>query len=142
MLTFELNFDIYQGTLVTAGDQSCEVTSVPDDINTAAIQDSGEEVSNRTANITITKEEESIKYELKINSGNLTDEEKGNMTESMKKVCGNKEIEKITIKTTDEDSFNKMANGDIVAVDVPTNISRSRRGGCSKIKASKKKIAM
>jgi hypothetical protein len=77
---------------VTAGDQSCEVTSVPDDINTAAIQDSGEEVLNRTANITVTKEEESIKYELKINSGNLTVEEKGNMTESMKKVCGNKEI--------------------------------------------------
>ena len=123
---------------MTAGDQSCEVTSVPDDINTAAIQDSGEEVSNRTANITITKEEESIKYELKINSGNLTDEEKGNMTESMKKVCGNKVIEKITIKTTDEDNFNKMANGEIVAVDVPSNISRSKRGGCSKIKASKK----
>ena len=59
------------------------------------------------------------------------------MTESMKKVCGNKEIEKITIKTTDEDNFNKMANGEIVAVDVPSNISRSRRGGCSKIKASK-----
>ena len=122
---------------MTAGDQSCEVSSVPDDINTAAIQDSGEEVSNRTANITVTKEEESIKYELKINSGNLTDEEKGNMTESMKKVCGNKEIEKITIKTTDEDNFNKMANGEILAVDVPSNISRSRRGGCSKIKASK-----
>ena len=125
---------------MTAGDQSCEVTSIPDDINTAAIQDSGEEVSNRTANITVTKEEESIKYELKINSGNLTDEEKGNMTESMKKVCGNKEIEKITIKTTDEDSFNKMANGDIVAVDVPTNISRARRGGCSKIKAGEQLI--
>ena len=127
---------------MTAGDQSCEVTSVPDDINTAAIQDSGEEVSNRTANITITKEEESIKYELKINSGNLTDEEKGNMTESMKKVCGNKEIEKITIKTTDEDSFNKMANGDIVAVDVPTNISRTRRGGCSKIEAGEQLICL
>ena len=122
---------------MTAGDQSCEVTSVPDDIKAAAIQDSGEEVLNRTANITVTKEEESIKYELKINSGNLTDEEKGNMTESMKQVCGNKVIEKITIKTTDEDNFNKMANGEIVAVDVPSNISRSRRGGCSKIKASK-----
>ena len=69
MVTFEKTFDIYQGTLVTAGDQSCEVTSVPDDINAAAIEDSGEAVSNRTANITVTKEEESIKYELKINSG-------------------------------------------------------------------------
>ena len=123
--------------MVTATDNSCEVTSVPDDINAAAIEDSGEEVANRTANITITKEEESIKYELKINSGNLTDEEKGNMTESMKKACGNKEIEKITIKTTDADNFNKMANGEIVAVDVPTNISRRRLGGCTNLRVTK-----
>ena len=124
---------VFQGTLLTAGDQVCQLSSIPDDINAAAIEDSGEAVANKTANTTISKEEESIKYELKINSGNLTDEEKRNMTESMKKACGDKEIEKITIKTTDADNFNRMANGEIVAVDVPTQISRRRQGGCTNL---------
>ena len=53
---------------MTAGDQTCEVTSVPDNINAAAIQDTGEEVSNRTLNVTITQEDEIIQYELKSNS--------------------------------------------------------------------------
>jgi hypothetical protein len=38
LLTFESNINIFQGTLVTAGYHSCEVSSVPDHINTAAIQ--------------------------------------------------------------------------------------------------------
>ena len=120
-----------QGTLVTAGDHSCEVTSVPEDINAAAIEDTGEAVANRTANITMTKEEESIKYELKMSGGELSEEEKGNMTETMKKACGNKDVEKITIKSTNADDFNKMANGEIVSVAVPINVTRKRQGGCT-----------
>ena len=120
-----------QGTLVTSGDHSCELTSVPEDINAAAIEDTGEAVANRTANITMTKEEESIKYELKMSGGELSEEEKGNMTESMKKACGNKDVEKITIKSTNADDFNKMANGEIVSVAVPINVTRKRQGGCT-----------
>ena len=116
---------------MTAGDHSCELTSVPDDINAAAIKDAGEAVANRTANITMTKEEESIKYELKMSGGELSEEEKGNMTETMKKACGNKDVEKITIKSTNADDFNKMANGEIVSVAVPTNVTRNRQGGCT-----------
>ena len=116
---------------MTAGDHSCELTSVPEDINAAAIEDTGEAVANRTANITMTKEEESIKYELKMSGGELSDEEKGNMTESMKKACGNKDVEKITIKSTNADDFNKMANGEIVSVAVPINVTRKRQGGCT-----------
>ena len=101
--------------MVTAGDHVCQVSSVPGDIQTASIEETGEEVVNRTANVTITKEEETISYELKISEGELTDE--GDMTESMKKVCGNKAIEKITVKSTDAESFNKMANGEIVAIE-------------------------
>ena len=120
-----------QGTLVTAGDHSCEVTSVPEDINAAAIEDTGEAVANRTANITMTKEEESIKYELKMSGGELSEEEKGNMTETMKKACGNKDVEKITIKSTNADDFNKMANREIISVAVPINVTRKRQGGCT-----------
>ena len=116
---------------MTAGDHSCELTSVPEDINAAAIEDTGEAVANRTANITMTKEEESIKYELKMSGGELSDEEKGNMTETMKKACGNKDVEKITIKSTNADDFNKMANGEIVSVAVPINVTRKRQGGCT-----------
>ena len=116
---------------MTAGDHSCEVSSVPEDINTAAIEDTGEAVANRTANITMTKEEESIKYELKMSGGELSEEEKGNMTETMKEACGNKDVEKKTIKSTNADDFNKMANGEIVSVAVPTNVTRNRQGGCT-----------
>ena len=123
-----------QGTLVTAGDHSCELTSVPEDINAAAIEDTGEAVANRTANITMTKEEESIKYELKMSGGELSDEEKGNMTETMKKACGNKDVEKITIKSTNADDFNKMANREIISVAVPINLTRKRQGGCTYIR--------
>ena len=115
---------------MTAGDHSCEISSVPEEINAAAIQDTGEAVANRTANITLTKEEESIKYELKISEGELSEEEKGNMTGSMKKACGNKDIEKITIKSTNAEDFNKMANGEIVSVAISTKVSRNRREGC------------
>ena len=115
---------------MTAGDHSCELTSVPDDINAAAIEDSGEAVANRTANITMKNDEESIKYELKMSEGELSEEEKGKMTETMKKACGNKDVEKITIKSTTADDFNKMANGEIVSVAASTNMTRNRQGGC------------
>ena len=118
---------------MTAGDHSCEISSVPEEINAAAIEDTGEAVANRTANITLTKEEESIKYELKISEGELSEEEKGNMTDSMKKACGNKDIEKITIKSTNAEDFNKMANGEIVSVAISTKVSRNRRGGCTNL---------
>ena len=121
---------------MTAGDHSCELTSVPDDINAAAIEDSGEAVANRTANITMKNDEESIKYELKMSEGELSEEEKGNMTESMKKACGNKDVEKITIKSTNADDFNKMANGEIVSVAAPTNVTRKRQGDCTNLRVT------
>ena len=119
---------------MTAGDQTCEVASVPKDINAAAIQDTGEEVSNKTSNVTITKEEESIRYELKISAGSLTEEEKVNMTENMKEACGNKAIEKVIIQSTNKNVFEKMANGDIVAVEESQSSLRQKRDGCSKVK--------
>ena len=126
--------EFLQNTMVTAGDHVCQVSSVPGDIQTASIEETGEEVVNRTANVTITKEEETISYELKISEGELTDE--GDMTESMKKVCGNKAIEKITVKSTDADSFNKMANGEIVAIEA-SNSGRTRRDTeCSNLKVT------
>ena len=117
--------------MVTAGDNTCQVTSLPEDVNTAAIEDNGEEVANKTQNVTITKEEETILYELKMSEGELSEEEKGNMTETMKEACKSKEVEKVTIKSTSKDSFNRMANGEVVAV--PIGISRRRRAGCANI---------
>ena len=66
-----------------------------------------------------------------MSGGELSEEEKGNMTETMKKACGNKDVEKITIKSTNADDFNKMANGEIVSVAVPINVTRKRQGGCT-----------
>ena len=126
----------YQGILVTAGDQTCEVTSVPEDINTASIQDTGEEVSDKTTNITITKEDESTKYEIKISGGSLTEEEKGNMTDNMKNACSGKDVEKITIKSTTEREFEKMASGAVVPIDVPQSSGRKKRDQCSQIEVN------
>ena len=120
--------------MVTAGDQTCEVTEVPKGINAAAIQDTGKEVSNRTPNVTFTKDEERVQNELKISTGSLTTEETGRLTESMKKVCDGKEIEKIAIQATDKDTFENIANGAIVAIDVPRPTGRRKRDECSDIK--------
>ena len=121
---------------MTAGDQTCEVTSVPDNINAAAIQDTGEEVSNRTLNVTITQEDEIIQYELKISAGSLTEEEKGNMTENMKEACGGKGIEKVTIQSTNKDDFDNMAKGAILTMEDPQSTRRQKRDNCLKIQVS------
>ena len=63
--------------MVTADDETCQLSSIPDGIQASAIEDIGPEVANRTDNITITKEEETIHYDLKLSNGNLTEDEKG-----------------------------------------------------------------
>ena len=107
---------------------------VPNDINTASIEDIGEEVANSSSNVLLTKDEESIKYQLKISEGSLDEEDKQKLTEYMKAVCGDKQIEKIRIQTTTEDDFEKMAHGEIVTIDETQSRSRLKRSGCSEIK--------
>ena len=94
-------------------------------------------MASSTANVTLTTEDESIQYELKISQGSMTDEEKGNLTENMKKACSNKQIEKIKVQATTKDDFEKMANGEIVEVKSDQLGSRNKRSGCSEIKVIK-----
>ena len=112
----------------------CQLSSIPDDINSAAIEDNGEAVTNRTANITVTKDEETTKYELNISDGEMTAEEKEDMTDSMKAACGNKEVEKITVKTATKDEFEKLAKGELLTLEVSNQRSRQSTTGCSKLK--------
>ena len=131
-----LIFD-FQDTLLTAGDDACQLSSIPDDINSVAIEDNGESVSNRTANITITKDEETTNYELNISEGEISEEEKGNMTETMRTACGDKVIEKITVRSTSADQFELLANGGIISLPVTNQRNRQKRqivSGCSNFK--------
>ena len=48
----------------------------------------------------------------------------------MKEACASKDIEKVIIKTTDESSFNRMARGEILAIDGATTNRRQKRSGC------------
>ena len=52
----------------------------------------------------------------------------------MKKVCGDKDIKKIAIQATDKDTFEIIANGAVVVIDVPRPTRRRKRDECSDIK--------
>ena len=110
------------------------MSSIPDDINAVAIEDNGESVSNRTANTTITKDEETTNYELNISEGEISEEEKGNMTESMRTACGGKTIEKITVRSTSADQFELLANGGIISLPVTNQRNRLIVNGCANLK--------
>ena len=86
--------------------------------------------------MTITEDDEVIQYELKISAGSLTEEEKGNMTENMKEVCGGKGIEKVTIQSTNKDDFENMAKGAILTMEDPQSTRRQKRDDCLKIQVS------
>ena len=120
---------------MTAGEDVCQVSSIPDDINAAAIEDNEEAVANRTANVTVTKDEQTTNYELNISEGEMSENEKRNMSESMKAACGNKAIEQITVRSTSKDEFEKLANGELLSIPIIT-IQRNRQlfTGCSRFK--------
>ena len=65
----------------------------------------------------------------------MTDEEKGNLTENMKKACSNKQIEKIKVQATTKDDFEKMANGEIVEVKSDQVRSRNKTTTCFEVQS-------
>ena len=92
------------------------VSAPPDDVKTDEVDETAEAVGNMTGDVTVTKEEETVQFSLRLSDGELTVEEAGNLSSSMAAACGDKPIEKIKVQTTDEDNFKKMASGEIVVV--------------------------
>ena len=92
------------------------VSAPPKDVKTDEVDETAEAVGKTTGDATVTKEEETVQFSLRLSEGELTAEEAGNLSSSMAAACGDKPIEKIKVQTTDEDNFNKMANGEIVVV--------------------------
>ena len=119
---------------MTSDDDVCQLTSIPDDANAESMEANGEAVANTTANSTITKEEETINYVLKISEGEPSELEKGNMTDSMRKACGDKPIEKVKNMKTDASTFEKAANGEIVDVSTDGSVRMRREVGCGETK--------
>ena len=100
-----------ESTMVTAGDDFCQLSSVPDNIETASMEVNADLVANTTANTTISKDVETVVYGLKLTEGDLSEDEQEQLSPSMKEACGGKPIVKITVQSTNEDNFNKMAAG-------------------------------
>ena len=71
---------------------------------------------------------------MNISEGEISEEEKGKMTESMKTVCGDKTIEKITVMSTSANTFKKLANGGIISLPVTNQRTRLIVKGCANFK--------
>ena len=105
-----------ESAMVTADDDFCQLSSVPDNIETASMEVNADLVANTTANTTISKDVETVVYGLKLTDGDLSEDEEEQLSPTMKEACGGKPIVKITVQKTDEDNFNKMAAGIIIIV--------------------------
>ena len=100
-----------ESTMVTADNNFCQLSSVPDNIETGSMEVNADVVANSTANTTISKDVETVVYGLKLTDGDLSEDEEEQLSPSMKEACGGKPIVKITVQKTNEDDFNKMAAG-------------------------------
>ena len=100
------------------------------------MEDNAGDVSNRTANSTISSEQENTVYSLKLDDGELSEEENDELSPSMKEACGDRPIVKTTVQETDQAVFNEMAAGGIVSVPQSRNsITRTKRQtGCNNVK--------
>ena len=125
-----------ESTMVTADDDFCQLSSVPDNIETGSMEVNADVVANTTANTTISKDVEDVVYGLKLTDGDLSEEEEEQLSPTMKEACGGKPIVKITVQKTDKDNFNTMAAGGIV--DVPETTEKRKRirrqTGCTNVK--------
>ena len=97
--------------MVTSDDDFCQLSSVPDNIETASMEVNADLVANNTANTTISKDVEDVVYGLKLTDGDISEDEEEKLSPSMKEACGGKPIVKITVKKTNKDNFNTMAAG-------------------------------
>ena len=127
-----------ESTMVTVDDNFCQLSAVPDYIETNSMEVNADIVANNTANTIISTDVEDVVYGLKITDGDLSEEEEDQLSPSMKEACGGKPIVKINVQQTNEEIFNKMAAGGIVEVPETTeNKKRIRRQtGCTNVKVS------
>ena len=119
---------LQEGSMVTSSNDFCQLSDVPENIETGSMETNADSVVNSTADTTISKDVENVKYGLKINEGELTQEESDSLSPSMKEACGGKTIVKMTVEETNEDNFNEMAAGGIVTIpQTRSSLSRVRR---------------
>ena len=115
-----------EDTLVTADNDFCQLSTVPDNIKAASMEANAEVVSNFTENTIIPNNIETVVYGLKLVEEELDEKEKEKiLSPSMKKACGEKPIVKTTVKKTSENIFKKMKDGEIV--DIPQGTAEGRR---------------
>ena len=127
---------IQESSMVTVENDFCQVSSVPDNIKPSNMEDNADDVSNRTANSTISSEQENTVYSLKLDEGELSADENDELSPSMKEACGDRPIVKTTVQETDQAVFNEMAEGGIVNIpQTRGNTYRIRRQtGCTTVK--------
>jgi len=119
---------LQEGSMVTSSNDFCQLSDVPENIETGSMEANADSVVNSTADTTISKDVENVKYGLKINEGDLSPEETDSLSPSMKEACAGKTIVKMTVEETDEDKFNEMAAGGIVTIPQSrSSLSRVRR---------------
>ena len=94
----------------------CQVSSVMEDINVWDMPLKASEIASKTNNSIVSESEERIVFGLQLNEGELSEEEREDFSQAMKKKCENKKIVKISVQEVDENTFSRLASGEIVEI--------------------------
>ena len=94
----------------------CQIGGIPGDVSPESMDLNRDSVSDVTSSQTISVDEETVKYEFKISTGDAPEEEKSKLSDAMKTACDGKEIVSIEEVETNKDTFDEMAAGGIVAI--------------------------
>ena len=94
----------------------CQVSSVMENINVWDMPLRASEIASKTNNSIVGESEERIVYGLQLNEGELSEEETEDFSQAMKKKCENKKIVKTSVQEVDENTFGRLANGEIVEI--------------------------
>ena len=116
-------------------DGKCQLTSVEEDIDVQDIETRGEQLQESVG--VINEDQQKVVHAAKLHIKDADDDDKVNMTASMRKICKSKDIEKIEVKKVDETTFSKLENGEFVdqsVLDKKTVSRVKREDSCSSIK--------
>ena len=94
----------------------CKVASVMEDVSVWDMPLKASDVASKTNNSIVSESEERVVYGLQLNEGDLSEEEKEELSEGMKMKCENKKIVRTSVQEVDEDTFNRLASGEIVEI--------------------------
>ena len=122
-----------QDTQLISSDDKCQISSIPSGVQPGAIDQKGEKVGERGL---VTQDQESTVYSMKISQGEVTEEDKANLTQTMSSQCAGKSIEKIKDVSVNESKFSELTNGGIIKLESSQKRWKLNRAECSNIKVS------